>query len=108
MINKNRKIIYYHLKIIWNISSKLDEVTYRAMINEYILYYQGKIIGGIYDDHLLVKFVPSAIKYMPDARYESPYKDVKEMLLVDEIDNKEFLIGLFQVIVDECPKPKKR
>lgn len=97
-----------YLEYILQQLSKLDEITYRAMMNEYILYYQGKIIGGIYDDCLLVKPVPSAIKYMPNARYESPYKGAKKMLLVDEVDNKEFLIGLFQVMVDECPMPKKR
>lgn len=97
-----------YLEYILQQLSKLDEMTYRAMMNEYILYYQGKIIGGIYDDRLLVKPVPSAIKYMPNARYEFPYKGAKEMLLVDEVDNKEFLIGLFQVMVDECPMPKKR
>lgn len=97
-----------YLEYILQQLSKLDEITYRAMMNEYILYYQGKIIGGIYDDRLLVKPVPSAIKYMPNARYESPYNGAKEMLLVDKVDNKEFLIGLFQVMVDECPMPKKR
>ncbi|MDY5233203.1 MAG: TfoX/Sxy family protein [Faecalicoccus sp.] len=97
-----------YLEYILQQLSKLDEITYRAMMNEYILYYQGKIIGGIYDDRLLVKPVPSAIKYIPNVRYESPYKSAKEMLLVDEVDNKEFLIGLFQVMVDECPMPKKR
>lgn len=97
-----------YLEYILQQLSKLDEITYRAMMNEYILYYQGKIIGGIYDDRLLVKPVPSAIKYMPNARYESPYNGAKEMLLVDEVDNKEFLICLFQVMVDECPMPKKR
>lgn len=97
-----------YLEYILQQLSKLDEITYRAMMNEYILYYQGKIIGGIYDDCLLVKPVPSAIKYMPNARFKSPYKGAKEMLLVDEVDNKEFLIDLFQAMVDECPMPKKR
>lgn len=97
-----------YLEYILQQLSKLDEITYRAMMNEYILYYQGKIIGGIYDDRLLVKPVPSAIKYMQNVRYESPYNGAKEMLLVDKVDNKEFLIGLFQVMVDECPMPKKR
>ena len=80
------------------------------MMGEYILYYRGKIVGGIYDDRLLVKPVKSAVSYMPDARYELPYDGAKEMLLVDEVDNKEFLTGLFNHMYDElpAPKPKKR
>ena len=70
--------------------SGLEEVTYRAMMGEYILYYRGKIVGGIYDDRLLVKPVKSAVSYMPDARYELPYDGAKEMLLVEEVDDREF------------------
>ena len=71
--------------------SELEEITYRAMMGEYILYYRGKIIGGIYDDRLLVKPVKSAIALMPNATYELPYEGAKEMLLVDNVDSKEFL-----------------
>ena len=90
--------------------SGLDEITHRAMMGEFILYYRGKIVGGIYDDRLLVKPVKSAVAYMPAARYELPYEGAKEMLLVDEVDNKEFLTGLFNAMYDElpAPKPKKR
>lgn len=99
-----------YLNYILEQLSGLDEITHRAMMGEFILYYRGKIVGGIYDDRLLVKPVKSAVAYMPAARYELPYEGAKEMLLVDEVDNKEFLTGLFNVMYDElpAPKPKKR
>ena len=86
---------------------ELEEITYRAMMGEYILYYRGKIVGGIYDDRLLVKPVKSAISLMPDATYELPYEGAKEMLLVDDVDNKDFLTQLFNAMYDELPNPKK-
>ena len=88
--------------------SELEEITYRAMMGEYIIYYCGKIIGGIYDDRLLVKPVKSAVSLMPDATYELPYEGAKEMLLVDDVDNKEFLTRLFNIMYDELPTPKKK
>lgn len=87
--------------------SELENVTYRAMMGEYIIYYRGKIVGGIYDDRLLVKPVKSAISLMPDASYELPYDGAKEMLLVDNVDSKEFLANLFNTMYDELPAPKK-
>ena len=78
------------------------------MMGEFIFYYKGKIIGGIYDDRLLVKPVQSAINYMPNAVYELPYDGAKKMLLVDDVDNKEFLIGLFDAMYDNLPAPKPK
>ncbi len=99
-----------YLNYILEQLSGLEEISHRAMMGEFILYYRGKIVGGIYDDRLLVKPVKSAVSYMPAARYELPYEGAKEMLLVDEVDNKEFLTGLFNAMYDElpAPKPKKR
>lgn len=88
--------------------SGLEEITYKAMMGEYILYYRGKIVGGIYDDRLLVKPVKSAIALMPTTTYELPYEGAKEMLLVDNIDSKEFLTKLFDAMYDELPVPKKK
>ena len=88
--------------------SGLEDITYRAMMGEYILYYQGKIIGGIYDDRLLVKPTKSAKAMMPNAAYELPYTGAKEMLLVDNIDNRGFLNELFHAMVDDLSTPKKR
>lgn len=88
--------------------SELEEITYRAMMGEYIIYYRGKIVGGIYDDRFLVKPVKSAVAYMPHAKFELPYDGAKEMLLVDNLDNKEFLAGLFNAMYDELPAPKPK
>ncbi len=97
-----------YLDFILEQLSELEDITYRAMMGEYIIYYKGKIVGGIYDDRLLVKPVSAAIKYMPDAQYELPYEGAKEMLLIDEVDNKEFLTGLFNAMYDELPMPKAK
>lgn len=97
-----------YLEFILEQLSELEEVTYRAMMGEYIIYYCGKIVGGIYDDRLLVKPVKSAISLMPDATYELPYEGAKEMLLVDDVDNKDFLTQLFNAMYDELPNPKKK
>ena len=75
-------------------------------MGEYIIYYQGKIVGGIYDDRFLVKPVKSAIKLMQNADYELPYEGAKEMLLVDDVDNKDFLVELFNSMYEELPAPK--
>ena len=88
--------------------SKTDEVTYRAMMGEYIIYYRGKVIGGIYDDRFLVKITKSAEKMMPDALREIPYDGAKEMLLVDDIENRDFLCELFDLMYDELPALKKK
>ena len=88
--------------------SGLEEVTYRPMMGEYIIYYGGKVIGGIYDDRFLVKPTKSAVAMMPESRFEIPYEGAKEMLLVEDIDNREFLMELFEAMYDELPAPKKK
>ena len=88
--------------------SDLSGISYRAMMGEYIIYYHGKIIGGIYDDRFLVKPTVSAKKLMPEARLELPYEGAKEMLLVDDVDNKAFLCELLNELFDELPLPKKK
>ena len=88
--------------------AELDDISYKAMMGEYIIYYRGKIAGGIYDDRFLVKDVRSAREMMPDASLELPYDGAKEMLLVDDVDNKEFLKELLDAMYDELPAPKKK
>lgn len=88
--------------------SGLDEVSFRAMMGEYILYYRGRVFGGIYDDRLLVKPVPAAVKLMPDASTELPYEGAKEMILVDDVDNREFLCELIESMWEELPERKKK
>lgn len=88
--------------------SELNDISFRAMMGEYILYYQGKIIGGIYDDRFLMKPTNSAKSLMPDARRELPYEGAKEMLLVEDLDNREFLNELLNAMIYELPAPKKK
>ena len=91
-----------YLQFVLEQLSELQEITYRAMMGEFIIYYR------IYDDRLLVKPTKSAISYMPTVTYEIPYENAKEMLLVEEVDNKDFLTGLFDVMYDELPTPKPK
>ena len=95
-----------YLDFILEQLSELTDITYKSMIGEYIIYYQEKIVGGIYDDRFLVKPVKSAMKFMPNADYELPYEGAKEMLLVDDVDNKDFLVELFNSMYEELPAPK--
>ena len=97
-----------YLDFILEQISGLEHVTYRAMMGEYIIYYRGKIIGGIYDDRFLVKPTKSALEMMPDADREIPYEGAKEMLLVDNVDNREFLAELLTAMYEELPAPKKK
>ena len=97
-----------YLEFILEQLSYLDEITYRAMMGEYILYYRGRIIGGLYDDRLLVKPVQAAAARIANAVYETPYEGAKEMILVDNVEDKEFLADLLNAMYDELPLPKKK
>jgi len=97
-----------YLDFILEQLSELDDITYRAMMGEYIIYYRGKVVGGIYDDRFLVKPVKSAVKMMLEAGLELPYEGAKEMLLVDNVENKEFLRNLLEAMYEELPAPKKK
>ena len=88
--------------------SGLDEISCRAMMGEFILYYRGKIIGGIYDDRFLVKPTPSASAMMPQAEMERPYEGAKEMLLVDNVESSEFLTALIEAMYEELPAPRRK
>ncbi|MBO4835765.1 MAG: TfoX/Sxy family protein [Lachnospiraceae bacterium] len=97
-----------YLEFVLEQLSELDEITYKTMMGEYMIYYRGKLVGGIYDDRFLVKPVKSAVAMMPEADKELPYEGAKEMLLVDEIDNREFLRELLEAMYEELPAPKKK
>ena len=88
--------------------SELDDITSKAMMGEYIIYYRGRVVGGIYDDRFLVKPTKSARAMMPDADLELPYEGAKEMLLVDNVENREFLRELIEAMYDELPAPKQK
>ena len=97
-----------YLNYILEQLSEADEISHRAMMGEYILYCQGKVIGGIYDDRFLIKPTEHAKKMMPKAAYELPYEGAKEMLLVDNVEDKAFLAQLVNGVADELPAPKKK
>lgn len=97
-----------YLEFVLEQLSLLDGVTHRAMMGEFIIYYRGKIVGGIYDDRFLVKPTGSARRLMPDAPEELPYEDGCRMLLVEDIDDREFLRELITAMYDELPEPKKK
>ena len=97
-----------YLAFILEQVSTLEGVTYKPMMGEFLLYYQGKLVGGIYDDRLLVKPVKSAVAYMPQAARVLPYEGAKEMLLVDEVDDGAYLAGLFAAMADDLPVPKTK
>ena len=88
--------------------SELDDIAFKAMMGEYTIYYRGKIVGVVYDDRFLVKPVKAAKDMMPEAEPELPYEGAKEMLLVDNVENKEFLKELLELMFNELPAPKKK
>ena len=97
-----------YLDFILDQLSALDGITARAMMGEYIIYLNGKIVGGIYDDRFLVKPTKSAVEMMPDADRELPYEGAKEMLLVDDVENRTFLAALISAVAGDLPETKKR
>lgn len=97
-----------YLNFILEQLRELDEITYRAMMGEYIIYYKRKVIGGIYDNRFLVKPTKSAKALMPNAPLELPYDGARKMLLVENIEDRDFLAGLFNLMINELPEPKKR
>ena len=97
-----------YLEFIMEQLAGLEDVSWRTMMGEYIVYYRGKIVGGIYDDRFLVKPVEAAVAMMPEAEMERPYEGAKEMLLVDDVDDREFLCELLEAMYDELPVPKKK
>lgn len=97
-----------YLDFILEQLSELRDVSHRAMMGEYIIYYRGKVVGGIYDDRFLVKPTKSAMTMMPNADMELPYDGAKEMLLVDDVENRELLRELLEAMYEEFPAPKKK
>jgi TfoX/Sxy family transcriptional regulator of competence genes len=94
-----------YLTFILEQLSSLPGITYRPMMGEFILYSHGKIVGGIYDDRLLVKPIPSAERYLHHLVYRLPYEGGKRMLLVEEVDDRDRLAGLFKAMNEELAGP---
>ncbi len=97
-----------YLTLVLEQLSALDGISYRAMMGEYILYFRGRIVGGIYDNRLLVKPVPAAVALLPDAPRELPYPGAREMLLVEQVEDSAFLCGLLTAMFDQLPPPKPK
>lgn len=96
-----------YLDFILDQLSGLD-IGHRAMMGEYLLYIGGRLFGGIYDDRLLVKPIPAALELIPDAAREAPYPGAKGMLLVDRVDDSEFLRRLVTEMYDGLSKVRKK
>ena len=97
-----------YLSFILEQLSEIDGITYRHMMGEYIIYYHGKIAAYLCDDRLLVKILPSTTALMPEASREPPYEGAKDMLLVDNLDDRSFLKTLFEAMYPELPEPKRK
>lgn len=97
-----------YIRFILDQLSGLEEISSRSMMGEYIIYYRGRIAAYVCDNRLLVKPVDAAKKYIPDGIYEPPYEGAKDMLLVEDVEDLEYLTGLFEAIYDELPEPKKK
>ena len=97
-----------YLEFVLEQLSELGKITYKLMMGEYIIYYRGKVVGGIYDDRFLVKTTKSAVAMMPHAKMELPYQGAKKMLLVDNVENKAFLCELLEALYEELPEPRKK
>ena len=97
-----------YLDFILEQLSNLEDITYRAMMGEYILYYRGQIVGGIYDNRFLIKPVSAALDRIKEPCYELPYEGAKEMILVEELEDKDFLMDLLSAMYDQLPAAKPR
>ena len=97
-----------YLEFILDQLSGLEDIEYRPMMGEYLLYFRGKLFGGIYDDRLLLKPVPSVRRAMPEARMVVPYEGAKEMVLAEDVDNRTFLCQLIEEMWEELPLPKRK
>lgn len=97
-----------YLNFILDQLAALDEITFRPMMGEYLIYYRGKLAADLCDDRLFVKILPSAAAMLPDARRQPPYEGAKEMLVVENVDDRDFLCALFEAIYPELPAPKRK
>lgn len=95
-----------YLNFILEQLSELNNITYRAMMGEFLLYYNNKLVGGIYDDRLLVKSIKEVKEYMANIHYAKPYDGAKEMLLVDNVDDKEYLHKIINILYENLPNKK--
>ncbi|MBO5556088.1 MAG: TfoX/Sxy family protein [Oscillospiraceae bacterium] len=100
-----------YLEFVREQLADLDGIRFRPMMGEYVLYCQEKVVGGVYDDRLLLKPTPAALALLEEAGLETqrelPYDGAREMLLAD-VDRRELLCRIVQAVADELPAPKKK
>ena len=92
------------LDFILELLSQLSDIKYRKMMGGYIIYYRGKVVGGIYDNRFLIKLTKSVLEIIPDAVMEIPYPNAKPMVMIEDIENQKLLVQLFNQIYSELPK----
>lgn len=97
-----------YLDFILEQLSEMEDISCRKMMGEYILYYKGKVFGGIYDDRFLIKPVKTAVAMIPNPIYETPYDGAKDMILVENVDDRIFLSDLINAMYDDLPAKKKK
>ena len=97
-----------YLEFILDQLRGLGDVSHKKMMGEYILYFKGKVVGGIYDNRLLVKDVSSVRPLMQDCRLELPYEGAKPMVAVDDVDDSEFLRRIVEAVYEGLPQPKPK
>ena len=97
-----------YLDAVLEALAEMDDISYRPMMGEYILYFRGKVIGGIYDNRFLLKPTKTAVEMVGNPVFELPYEGAKEMLLVEDMEDRELLRELITAMVNELPAPKKR
>lgn len=97
-----------YLHFILDQLSELEQITHRQMMGEYMIYYRGKFIASLCDDRLMVKPLPNAVALMPDARRMPPYPGAKDLLVVENVDDRDFLKELFEATYPELPEPKPK
>lgn len=84
------------------------EVRVKPMMGEYLLYYREKYAAALCDNRVLVKNLPAARALLPDAPLEKPYPEAQDMLLVENLDDRQFLAALLEAVYPELPAPKPR
>ena len=97
-----------YLEYVLEQLSGVEGLRYRPMMGEYLIYCRGRVVGGVYDDRLLLKATPSALALLPDAPRELPYPGAKELLLVERVDDGAFLRALLPAVAAELPEPKRK
>jgi TfoX/Sxy family transcriptional regulator of competence genes len=97
-----------YLNFILDQLSGLSEIAYRMMMGEYIIYYRGKIAAYVCDDRFLIKPVDSVKRILPEAPLEPPYEGAKDMVLIEDVDNRELMEQLFDAMYEELPEPKRK